>query len=385
MKLGILTQPLHINYGGLLQNYALQQVLIRAGHEVETIDWQSPKAGWLRICLSRVKWTLLSAILPHKYKKPKFNYQPTGKEMATIRRNTNHFMDAYIRHTPFVQSLNGFARQAEKGQYDGYVVGSDQCWRPKYNSFLPAMFLGFARDKDVRRIAYAASFGIDSWEFTPKMTSLCAPLARKFDLVTVREDSGVKLCKDHLGVEASHVLDPTMLLAKEDYIHLIEAEKEPQSAGTLFNYILDPDETKTAFINQVAKDMNLKPFQVLPKYQAETRTRADVKRRIEDCVYPRVTTWLRAFMDAEMTIVDSFHGMIFSIIFNKPFWVLGNAGRGMSRFTSLLRIFGLEDRLLDVSELERVDYTKPTNWEVVNDLLEQKRESSTQLLLKTLK
>lgn len=385
MKLGILTQPLHNNYGGLLQNYALQQVLIRAGHEVETIDWQSPKAGWLRICLARVKWTLLPVILPHKYKRPKSNYAPTNKEMATIRRNTNRFIDTYIRRTPAVQSLAGFAKQSKVGQYDGYVVGSDQCWRPKYNTLLPAMFLSFVRDKDVRRIAYAASFGTDSWEFTPEMTSLCAPLAQKFDLVTVREDSGVKLCKDHLGVEASHVLDPTMLLTKEDYIRLIEAEKEPRSTGTLFNYILDPDETKAAFINRVAKEMNLKPFQVLPKYQAETRTRADVKRRIEDCVYPRVTTWLRAFMDAEMTIVDSFHGMIFSIIFNKPFWVIGNAGRGMSRFTSLLRIFGLEDRLLDVSELERVDYTKPTNWEVVNDLLEQKRESSTQLLLKTLK
>ena len=385
MKLGILTQPLHHNYGGLLQNYALQQVLMRAGHEVETIDWRSPKAGWLRICLSRVKWTLLPALLPYKYKKPKFNYQPTDKEMATIRRNTNHFIDTYIRHTPHVQSLDGFARQAEEGQYEGYVVGSDQCWRPRYNSFMPAMFLSFARDVNVKRIAYAASFGTDNWEFTPEMTSLCAPLARKFDLVTVREDSGVKLCKDHLGVEASHVLDPTMLITKEDYIRLVETEKEPQSAGTLFNFILDPDKTKTVFIKRVADEMNLKPFQVLPKYQAETRTKEDVKKRIEGCVYPGVTTWLRAFMDAEMTIVDSFHGMVFSILFNKPFWVIGNADRGLSRFTSLLKIFNLEYRLLDVSELERVDYSSLIDWDNVNSILEKKREESKELLIMTLK
>lgn len=384
MKIGILTQPLHNNYGGLLQNYALQQVLIRAGYEVETIDWRSPKTGWLRICLSRVKWTLLPALLPHKYKKPKFRYTPTTKELAVIRRNTNHFIDTYIRHTPPVQSLDGFAGQAGIGEYDGYVVGSDQCWRPKYNSFLTAMFLSFVENKDVKRIAYAVSFGTDNWEFTPEMTSLCARLARKFDLVTVREDSGIKLCYDHLGVEATHVLDPTMMLTKEDYIRLIEAEKEPQSEGTLFNYILDPDETKTAFIDRVAEGMKLEPFQILPKYQAETRTKEDVKKRIESCVYPGVTSWLRAFMDADMTIVDSFHGTVFSILFNKPFWVIGNADRGMSRFTSLLKIFDLEDRLLDVSELEDVDYMRPIDWDCVNRLLEQKREESKNILLYSL-
>lgn len=385
MKIGILTQPLHNNYGGLLQNYALQQVLIRAGHEVETIDWRSPKVGWLQILLIRVKWTLLPAILPHKYKRPKFHYSLTAKEMATIRRNTNHFINTYINHTIPVQSLADFALQAEVGQYDGYIVGSDQCWRPRYNSFLPAMFLSFARDKDVRRIAYAASFGTDNWEFTPKMTALCAPLAQKFDLVTVREDSGVKLCKKHLGVEATHVLDPTMLLTKEDYVRLIEAEKEPKSKGTLFNYILDPDAIKSAFINRVAEGMKLEPFQVLPKYQAETRTKEDVKQRIEGCVYPGVATWLRAFMDAEMTIVDSFHGIVFSILFNKPFWVIGNADRGMSRFTSLLKIFGLEDRLLDVSKLDETDFTIPINWERVNRVLEQNRVESKNILFNSLR
>lgn len=378
MKIGILTQPLRTNYGGLLQNYALQQVLIRTGHEVETIDWKHLGAGWLRVCLSRVKWSLLPAKMSHKY-------SPTGKEIAIIRQKTNNFINTYIQHTPPVHSLDGFARQSEIGQYDGYVVGSDQCWRPRYNSFMPAMFLSFVRNENVKRIAYAASFGTDTWEFTPEMTSLCAPLAQKFDLVTVREDSGVKLCKEYLGVDATHVLDPTMLLTREDYIRLIEAEKEPQSDGTLFNYILDPNETKTAFINRVAKGMKLKPFQVLPKYQKETRTKADVKNRIEDCVYPGVATWLRAFMDAEMTIVDSFHGMVFSILFNKPFWVIGNAKRGLSRFSSLLKILDLEDRLLDVSELEEVDYTRQIDWERVNRLLEQKRAESKNLLLNTLR
>ena len=379
MKIGILTQPLQANYGGLLQNYALQQVLLRAGHEVETIDWFYPVYKSWRMMIFKIKYAILRVLFPEKY--PKLRYVPTEEERKVIQRNTNHFISTYIKHTEKVRSKDGFITKAKEGGFDAYVVGSDQCWRPCYNSFLSSMFFDFIQDKQVKRIAYAASFGTDQWEFTPEMTSICAPLAQKFDFVSVREDSGVKLCKKHLGVNAIHVLDPTMLLTKEDYISLIEAEKEPKSKGTLFNYILDPDAEKTAFINNVAKEKGLSSFQVLPKCQQETRTKEDIKNRIEDCVFPGVTTWLRAFMDAELTIVDSFHGMVFSIIFNKPFWVIGNVNRGMSRFTSLLKQFHLEDRLLDAHKLEEVDINRPIDWASVNTILEQKRDECKNLLL----
>ena len=381
MKIGILTQPLHANYGGLLQNYALQQTLVRAGHEVETIDWGG--GSGLRAMLYRMKVRVLHAFLPNRF--PPLKYKPNDKELATIQRNTNHFINTYINHTEAMHSYEEFVKQASKGKYDAYVVGSDQCWRPCYNAFLPSMFLDFVQDKHVKRIAYAASFGTDNWEFTLQQTNVCAPLAKKFDLVTVREDSGVKLCKENLGVDAVHVLDPTMLLTKDDYIQLIEKEKEPKSNGTLFNYILDPDEKKSAFIQKVAKAKGLKAFQVLPKCQTETRTKDDVKNRIEDCVFPGVTTWLRAFMDADMTIVDSFHGMVFSIIFNKPFWAIGNVSRGMSRFTSLLKMFHLENRLLDENNLDDVDFFKPIDWAKVNCILENKREFSKTMLLNKIK
>lgn len=379
MKIGILTQPLVVNYGGLLQNYALQQVLLRSGHEVETIDWFYPVYKSWRVKLFKTKYAVLKVLFPKKY--PKLRYQPTEEERKVIQRNTNHFISTYINHTEKVRSKEGFITKAKEGNYDAYVVGSDQCWRPRYNAFLSSMFLDFAKEEKPKRIAYAASFGTDQWEFTEEMTSICAPLAQRFDFVSVREDSGVKLCKEHLGVNAVHVLDPTLLLTKEDYIHLIEAEKEPKAKGTLFNYILDPDTVKSAFINRVAKERGLKSFQVLPKCQAETRTKDDVKNHIEDCVFPGVTTWLRAFMDAEMTIVDSFHGMVFSIIFNKPFWVIGNADRGMSRFTSLLKVFNLEDRLLDANQLHEVDINRPIDWSSVNAILQQKRNECINLLL----
>lgn len=380
MKIGILTQPLQSNYGGLLQNYALQQTLVKAGHEVETIDWEG--GSGFHETLYRIKIRVLHTLFPNKY--PQLKYRPNKKERAIIQRNTNHFINTYINHTEAIHSYEEFVKQASKGKYDAYVVGSDQCWRPCYNAFLSSMFLDFVQDKQVKRIAYAASFGTDKWEFTPQQTAVCVPLAKKFDMISVREDSGVKLCKEHLGVDAVHVLDPTMLLTKEDYIQLIEKEKEPKSNGTLFNYILDPDAKKSVFIQKVAKAKGLKAFQVLPKCQAEIRTKEDVKERIEDCVFPSVTTWLRAFMDAEMTIVDSFHGMVFSIIFNKPFWAIGNVSRGMSRFTSLLKMSHLEDRLLDADYLDDVDFSKPIDWTMVNGILEEKRRECKNLLLTNL-
>lgn len=144
MKIGILTQPLQANYGGLLQNYALQQVLLRAGHEVETIDW-TPSNKSLRSRLYRIKWTILPFLFPKKY--PKLRYQPTDEERKVIQQHTNHFISTYIHHTKTIMCRDGFSHQAKVGKYDAYVVGSDQCWRPCYNAFLSSMFLNFTKDE----------------------------------------------------------------------------------------------------------------------------------------------------------------------------------------------------------------------------------------------
>lgn len=380
MKIGILTQPLHTNYGGMLQNYALQQVLIKAGHTVETIDW---KINPFRRYMSNIKAHMLAWINPNKYSKAL--YQLNNRERAIIQSQTNRFINKYINHTNPVTSYNGFKEIAKNNNYDAYIVGSDQCWRPLYNCFIKAMFLDFTIGYNVKRIAYAASFGNDSWEYTNEQTIEFANLLKQFNLVSVREDSGVELCKNHLDVDAIHVLDPTMLLTRTDYVKIIENESIPASNGNLFTYILDPSSVKNNFINQVEKELGLKAFNVLPKYQAETRTKKNVKKEIEDCVFPSTTEWLRAFLDAEMTIVDSFHGMIFSIIFNKPFWIIGNKNRGITRFTSLLKVFNLENRLIEENSFDKINLHENIDWENVNALLEEKRNQCINVLYNALK
>lgn len=380
MKIGILTQPLHTNYGGLLQNFALQKFLRDNGHEPITLDWSAKQASWWRQMAYDIKcWFLW------KMKKaPRPRYRPNEIEISLISQNTSKFIEKYINHTDKLHNTDDFLQELNSRRLQALIAGSDQVWRPKYSGgHIFEMFFAFAENLNIKRIAYAASFGTDRWEFTPSMTDVCAGLAKKFDLVTIRETSGVKLCREHLLVEAKHVLDPTMLLCKEDYENLVKKENEPESEGTLFHYILDPSAGKITFIEKVARNQRLKPFTIMPKCQAENRTRKDVKKHIEDCVFPSVTSWLRGFMDAKMVIVDSFHGAVFSIIFNKPFWVMANAKRGNARFDSLLSMFGLEDRMITPGE--DVNWSKPIDWAMVNEIRQNEVVRCKKLLAEALK
>lgn len=379
MKIGILTQPLHNNYGGLLQNYALQQVLKGLGHEPITIDHKSKQFPFWYVFLSNVKGELLYRFSPGNHKKPK--YSLTIKEKEVIEAKTRYFIEHSINHTKKCVGAEDFRQEVCDRGIEALVAGSDQCWRPMYNDYIEDMFFKFAKNLPVKkRIAYAASFGTDQWEYTPELTRTCAELVRDFDLVTVRESSGIELCKKYFGADAKHVLDPTMLLTREDYEMLIAQYEVNNSEGDMFNYILDPTQRKMDFINNAATVLDLKPFQVLPIYNDDHRTKKQVKNEIESCVYPSPVKWVRAFMDSKMTVVDSFHGMVFSIIFNKPFWVIGNQERGMSRFISLLNLFGLSERLISEDNLAEVDLMKPVDYEDVNSVWQEKRNESLNYL-----
>ena len=267
----------------------------------------------------------------------------------------------------------------KKNDFDAFIVGSDQVWRPKYfgQGIISRAYLSFAKKWNVKRISYAASFGTEDWEYTSQQTKECNELLRLFNAVSVRENSAVELCKEHYGVEALHVLDPTMLLSKEDYTTLFEVARTPKSSGSLMCYILDSNEEKENIISQIEKKLYLKAFSVNSKYEV-----ADAP--IEERIQPPVETWLRGFYDAEYVITDSFHACVFSILFEKPFIVYGNKERGMARFLSLLSIFGLEDRLITNNEEAEKVISKPIDWEKVNTIKHEWQEKSINFLKENL-
>lgn len=373
MRIGILTLPLHINYGGILQAYALQTVLERMGHEVHLIT------------IKKKPFTLPLYIRPFCYgkrilknmlgeKTPIFYERIHQQEQIEIRQHTSKFIFQYIK-----QAFYSDYTEIKSSDFDAIVVGSDQVWRPPYfgNNNMEQAYLQFAEGWNIKRIAYAASFGTDDWEYSPEQTVRCGNLLKKFDAISVRESSATALCQTHFNVKANWVLDPTLLLDATDYLQLIKNANTPKSKGNLFCYILDETEEKKKLINQVATQNNWVPFSV--KAQSE-----NVKDPITQRIQPPIEEWLRGFWDAKFVITDSFHGCVFSIIFNKPFITIGNKGRGQARFDSLLKLFSLENRLIN-GTMRLSNLSNNINWDIINSIKEEKKKESTIFLIQGLK
>ncbi|WP_316770997.1 polysaccharide pyruvyl transferase family protein [Pedobacter frigiditerrae] len=365
MKIGIVTLPLHTNYGGILQAYALQTILERMGHKAVVID-RSPykKLSFfqkIKLYPRRIIWKL-------KRNENIFVEESHNKAYPIVSKFTQPFIDKYIARL----EVNDFST-LPKNSFDAFVVGSDQVWRPMYYGKIEDAYLAFASSWDIKRLSYAPSFGTGDWEYSEKQAKQCSLLLAKFDAVSVREDSGVKLCKERFGVEAVHVLDPTFLLEAADYMRLVNSSSMLKSNGTLLNYILDETDEKKNLIDKVADEKALIPFRVNSKIESS-------RAQLEERVQPPVEQWLRGFYDADFVVTDSFHACVFSIIFNKPFLAVGNKARGLARFESLLRMFNLEDRLVSsVSDLN-IEKLNNLNWTEVNSILETKRKESVDFL-----
>ena len=207
-------------------------------------------------------------------------------------------------------------------------------------------------------------------------TKQCASLLKNFDAVSVREDSAIAQCSIHLGVNPVLVLDPTLLLLKEDYIALISQKVSVNSPKQLLVYILDSDNRKERLISLFETQQAMCRFSV--NNDRVENKQIDLVERIA----PPVAEWLYGFSVAKYVITDSFHACVFSIIFHVPFCVVGNSARGLARFQSLLSLFGLEDRLLDLDLCEEgvIPTTNEIDWKKVDRKLQEMRTFSIDFL-----
>ena len=376
MRIGILTLPLHTNYGGILQAFALQTALERLGHDVKVINLdRTPQqySTW------RVVKQFISRVVSSIRRLKIYHYYNVNKE-ATMRYNdylikskyTQLFVNMYI-HNYWVKN---YITDINENDFDAFVVGSDQIWSHIHagtigsvcNAFLPS-FTG----KPTIRISYAASFGKDDWEYTDKETKVAKNAIKEFQGISVRESTGVKLCKNYLGVEAIRHLDPTLLLNSDDYINKLELNSIEKSPGNLLVYILDSSNEKDAIVDYIEKRLSLKRFVVNSKVEDSSIK----NKKIEDCIQPPVENWLRGFMDADFIITDSFHACVFSILFHKPFVAIGNVERGLARFQSLLTLFHLEKRLVtSLKDLDNLNLKETIDYSEVEKLLNVERERS---------
>ena len=359
MRIGIVTTVLSNNYGGILQNYALQTVLKRFGHEVITLGYTTSVPLSSRI-LSLCKRLLLFISGKHV----RIKGWPSKRQQAIINSNTQRFINRYIEELKMYK-LREIAKYESNG-FDAVVVGSDQVWRGTGKNILPLFLQGF-NDTQIR-ISYAASFGIDKWQFDAQTTIAIRESLARFKAISVREVSAIKLIRENLDLEAKQVLDPTMLLCKEDYCSIIGPEMPKDQVMV---YILDNSEFKSNVINLAANHFSYRVIEVMPKHYF-----GSYPCPVEDCVFPPVEEWLKGFRDSKFVVTDSFHGTVFSIIFNKPFVTINNAVRGSARFHSLLSLFGLERRLVSSIGQAKEIISEPIDFNKVNRIIESKREDA---------
>ncbi len=359
MKIAILTLRVDNNYGGHLQRYALSRVLQDMGHDAcvlyfrSTWNNDSTKKRIKKAVKNTIK-KLLGKTAGHilYWKHEELSWQET-------RKNAFPFFQRYISHSELIYSLQSLKRHVCKANYDVLIVGSDQVWRKAYTERwgVERFFLDFAPNNS-RKIAYAASFGRYDMEYNTDELLRLKKLYQQFDAVSVREDTGISILENQgwKNPKAIQVLDPTMLLTREHYMQLIAKGNTYSSNGNMFCYILDITDEISSVIDTLAVEKKLKPFYSL----IEGNDRMSIEQ------------WLRSFADAEYVVTDSYHGVVFSLIFNKPFYILENKQRGNARFESLKNMFGLS---IDNSHI---------NWKHVNSIVEEYKYISTNFLFDNL-
>ena len=328
MKIAVLTLTLHTNYGGILQAYALQTILERMGHEVEVLNrpFKPSKTKW-----SQIPKRVIKKILGHDV--IIFSEKRFYREAPTINHHIWEFRKKYI-HERLVNSL----AELKESDYDCIVVGSDQVWRPRYfkeqwQTGIEDAFLAFTKGWRIKRIAYAVSFGVDSWEYTNEETEKCREAIKMFDAISVRELSGVKLLKDNLYANASYAVDPTLLLNKQDYYSLFADRICKTSPNMLLVYILDKNNRNNALVNKIAQETGFTPLAINHFFVKKTDT-------VDKRVLPPIESWLKGFDEAKLVITDSFHASVFSLIFDKPLVIISDKERGNARINDLLDFLG---------------------------------------------
>lgn len=388
MKIGIISNYEWLqqwdNYGTLFQNYALQKVLQEQGHNTYWIltkgAGRGVNFGKLRNFLIKVRHSpheVTDQIMAFFADKNAANEEAT-RITEFNNRNPRNFSDFFAKHIPHTKTIYGPSdlRQAPPAA-DAYIVGSDNIWA----AVTVATFLDFGK-VETKRIAYAVSAPwtrLSRYWFAKAIVS-----ARRISYLSVRESDGISVCAKLGREDITQVLDPTLLLNADDYRKLISSDSESVKfpRTTVIGYFLNlhclseiPWKAMTGF-----SSMNNADFKAIPLQGAELVIPEEFSYT------PSPTQWLNAYDNAEYILTNSFHGTLFAIIMKKQFLVIPHgkweqAGSGV-RFSSILQLLGLEDRVFSGSTKEdlHLQIQKPIDWESVDGRVQTERKRSVDFI-----
>lgn len=319
-KIGIVTLYLNYNIGGILQAYALQQTLYKLGYDNDIITYD--KGNFPEIHIDFVN--------------------------THLKTKTLDFYQGY--------------KTLREDEYSTYVVGSDQVWRKKYaEEYWKDYFLKFAERWNVKRIAYAASFGIDDineWQFTETEDEQIKTYLSKFNDISCREISGVKIVENRYKLNSTLVCDPTLLLNVSDYVNIIK--DMPARSGDVFIYTLEETLESIVAVRQFIKINRLSAIM---------------------CDDRSVQDWLACMYGCKYVVTDSYHGCLFAMMFKKPFICVKNNVRGDARINTLVEKFHLESNVLD--NWGQLSFAK-FNYEDKSEMINQYKAESLNWLINAL-
>lgn len=349
MKIGIMTLSWgRDNYGQFLQHYALQETLRKMGHEPFLIDYVSGKNKFS--LLNKVKKSLLhplrasSFVLDIIIKKCFFKHQRQQRINSFEQFRKKHFTVS-DRHYSDIKELQTFPPAG-----DVYITGSDQVWNPFGNTARIAPFFLDFGSPDVKKVSYAASWG--RTELSANEKNIIETLLKKFSAVTVREKSGIELCRQCGFTDAELVPDPTFLLDADSYRKIMKC---PEGLDKNEKYILlyrlkHPDGFDYSKVFAFAKSKGLKVKYITGNLLIDFKTQ----------IFPSIEEWLYLIDHAEYIITNSFHGTVFSILFKKQFATIPLAGKkaGMNqRLATVFEQLGMEPRYLNEFSILDTGYT----------------------------
>lgn len=386
MKVAILTFAVTNNYGATLQCYALQEFLRNQGHETLILNVPLQKAGGarkVRTFIDRVKGKL-NPLYCMVWGQKEGRYYRSKRESlidhafeAANMRLFDMFRQKYfysITHPYIIE--DDFLKDYPEA--DAYVVGSDQVWNPWVTNFqYPIFFLSFVKSGR-KKISYAACMGGDrNFEFTYEESTTIKKLINEFNSVSVRDKTAISILKNKFHFEAIEVLDPTFLIDNSLYNKVID-DSNLDATGCMFCFKFIINDAWSKIIKDMASEMNL-------------------SIRMDSCVIPinglpfqptcSVADWLKLIKTSEFVFTDSFHGMVFCILFRKNFVATPSYKGGEERYLDLARKFGLENRVYtsmkDMVESKKI-WMQPINYDDVYEKLEPLRKQSVSFLLNAL-
>ena len=363
------------NYGQILQCYALQQALRKLGHRPYLIrygfhqqffHWLKIK-NFLTIQGLRATYHQFKGVIRH------------GKEASG--RGFDEFRKKHL--TKSLRTYNSLAElQHCPPPADCYITGSDQVWAQLLSKDDNRVFFLDFGPKRTNRLSYAASFALD--DYPADLKGKLAEQLVRFDAISVRERTGVDICKS-VGFDATLALDPTLLLTADDYRKLIE---KPSLSHYCFVYQVNVASKEELWWDDFS-DYNRKHG--LSSVATFANPIYDVNMEFldgADYIYPSIGGWLGYLSEAEYVLTSSFHGVVFSLLFHKPFVVClrkESMFAGNDRVTTLLDALDLSDRIMSVDRRTEEIMPQPIDWGKVDSVLNQKRGDSFNFLRKNLR